>query len=212
MILIDGEQLTISQVVAVARNDEQVRLAAHAKEHMLESYGWVQSIIAAGRPVYGINTGFGIFADQRISPADSNRLTRNLILSHAVATGPALPAEVVRAAMLIRANTLARGNSGVRPAIIDTLLAMLDQDVTPIIPSQGSLGSSGDLAPLSAPAPQPSFRMAERWREGRRQVLSSAAGALGRLVRERHHRGAPGRAPQSGARSPQSIGNPFFAP
>ena len=149
MILIDGEQLTISQVVAVARNGEQVRLAAHAKEHMLESYGWVQGIIAAGRPVYGINTGFGIFADQRISPADSNRLTRNLILSHAVATGPALPAEVVRAAMLIRANTLASGFSGVRPQVAETLLQMLNKQVTPVVPSQGSLGSSGDLAPLS---------------------------------------------------------------
>src|SRR5690606_17211723 len=101
------------------------------------------------KPVYGINTGFGIFADRQISPEDARTLNRNLILSHATATGPELPAEVVRAAMLIRANTLAAGHSGARPELIETLLAMLNQGVTPIIPSQGSLGSSGDLAPLA---------------------------------------------------------------
>jgi histidine ammonia-lyase len=149
MIEIDGNQLTIQQVVAVARNGEQTKLSDYARQHMLQSYAWVQSIVAAGRPVYGINTGFGIFADQRISPSDSNRLTRNLILSHAVATGPALPRELVRAAMLIRANTLASGFSGVRPVVAEILLQMLNADITPVVPSQGSLGSSGDLAPLS---------------------------------------------------------------
>jgi histidine ammonia-lyase len=149
MIQIDGEQLTIPQVVAVARDGEPTLLSDRARERMLKSYDWVRSIVAAGRPVYGINTGFGIFADQPISPADSNRLTRNLILSHAVATGPALPSELVRAAMLIRANTLASGFSGVRPLVAETLVQMLNAWVTPVVPSQGSLGSSGDLAPLS---------------------------------------------------------------
>ena len=149
MLQIDGSSLTIEEVVAVARQDMPVELAAEARRRVVESHDWVQQIVSAGEPVYGINTGFGIFADQRIPPQESAQLSRNLILSHAVATGPDLPEEVVRAAMLIRANTLAIGSSGVRPLIIDTLLQMLNRGVTPLVPSQGSLGSSGDLAPLS---------------------------------------------------------------
>ncbi len=106
-------------------------------------------IVKKGKPVYGINTGFGIFAEKNISPEDSHWLNRNLILSHAVATGPDLDPEIVRAAMAIRANTLAGGFSGARLELIETLLAMLNAGVDPCIPSQGSLGSSGDLAPLS---------------------------------------------------------------
>jgi histidine ammonia-lyase len=149
MIEIDGNQLTLSQIVAVSRQGEHVVLSDNARQQMEQSCAWVREIVAAGRPVYGINTGFGIFADQIISTADSTRLTRNLILSHAVATGPALHRELVRAAMLIRANTLASGFSGVRPVVADTLLQMLNTGLTPVVPSQGSLGSSGDLAPLS---------------------------------------------------------------
>ena len=149
MIEIDGDQLTISQVVAVARGGEGVNLSVLAIQRMNQSQGWVQEIVKDGLPVYGINTGFGIFADQSISSSASAQLSRNLILSHSVATGPALPREIVRAAMLIRVNTLAGGVSGVRPLVAETLLEMLNKGVTPIVPSQGSLGSSGDLAPLS---------------------------------------------------------------
>ncbi len=149
MIEIDGNTLTIAAIVAVARHAEPAGLAADARQRMLTSHAWVSQMVAAGEPVYGINTGFGIFADQRIPPADSARLSRNLILSHAVGAGPELPREVVRAAMLIRANTLAGGYSGVRPVLVETLLEMLNRGVTPVVPSQGSLGSSGDLAPLS---------------------------------------------------------------
>ena len=149
MIEIDGSQLTISDVIAVSRSGELVRLSDSARQRMAQSNQWVEDIIAAQRPVYGINTGFGIFADKRISPQDTARLNRNLIISHAVATGPVLATEIVRAAILIRANTLASGYSGVRPLLVDTLLTMLNKKVTPIVPSQGSLGSSGDLAPLS---------------------------------------------------------------
>jgi histidine ammonia-lyase len=99
--------------------------------------------------VYGINTGFGIFADQRIPRAESARLSRNLILSHSVGRGVRLDTEIVRAALLIRANTLTKGFSGVRLEIVTTLLAMLNKGVTPLVPEQGSLGSSGDLGPLS---------------------------------------------------------------
>ncbi len=146
---IDGTNLTIETVAAVARGGKRVSLAPEARERMERSYSWVREIIASSLPVYGINTGFGVFAEQRIPPAESAQLSRNLILSHAVATGPALPDEVVRAAMLIRANTLASGHSGVRPLLVDTLLEMLNRGVTPRVPSQGSLGTSGDLAPLS---------------------------------------------------------------
>lgn len=148
-IEIDGEHLSLHEVVQVAHGQADVRLAPAARQRVAQSQAWVDEIIARGKPVYGINTGFGIFADKQISPQDTRTLNRNLILSHATATGPELPAEVVRAAMLIRANTLAAGHSGARPELIETLLAMLNKDVTPIIPSQGSLGSSGDLAPLS---------------------------------------------------------------
>lgn len=149
MLQIDGNHLTIEDVMDVARKRVMVELAEEARARMLRSHAWVQEIAAAHEPVYGINTGFGIFAEQRIPPQESALLSRNLILSHAVSTGPNLPMEVVRAAMLIRANTLAIGYSGVRPEIVETLLAMLNHGVTPLVPSQGSLGSSGDLAPLS---------------------------------------------------------------
>jgi len=149
MLTINGNTLTISEVIAIVRYGEGVELTSQAKDNIQQSRAWVRDIIAAGEPVYGINTGFGIFSDRRISAQDSAKLNRNLILSHAVGTGHPLHEEVIRAAMLIRANTLSKGYSGVRLVIVETLLEMLNRGVTPIIPSQGSLGSSGDLAPLS---------------------------------------------------------------
>ncbi len=148
-ITIDGSHLTIEEIVAVARHFAKVRLAPDAKTAVERAHGWVQQIVEKGDPVYGINTGFGIFADHRIPAEDSAKLSRNLILSHAVGTGESLAEEVVRAAILVRANTLAKGFSGVRPAVVETLLALLNKRVTPVVPSQGSLGSSGDLGPLS---------------------------------------------------------------
>ena len=149
MLTIDGHHLTIAEVAAVAREHEPVRLADASRERMLRSHRWVEQILHTGKAVYGINTGFGIFADRRISPEQAAQLSRNLILSHAVGTGDPLPEEVVRAAMLIRANTLALGVSGVRPVVVETLIEMLNHGVTPEVPSQGSMGSSGDLAPLA---------------------------------------------------------------
>ncbi|MCW5878746.1 MAG: histidine ammonia-lyase [Anaerolineales bacterium] len=148
-LIIDGEQLSLADVQRVATARHPVSLAPDALKRMQASHTWLNEIVAAGKPVYGINTGFGIFADKQISPADIAKLNRNLILSHAMGTGPELPTEVVRAAMLIRANTLAAGVSGAKPELVQTLLHMLNKGVTPCIPSQGSLGSSGDLAPLS---------------------------------------------------------------
>ena len=148
-LLIDGNSLTIEDVVAVARQHRPVQLAPAAREKMQISRAYVESLLTPNAPpVYGINTGFGIFADRKVSPADSAQLSRNLVISHAVGTGEPFAEDVARAAMLIRANTLAIGHSGARPALVETLLAMLNAGVHPIVPQQGSLGSSGDLAPL----------------------------------------------------------------
>jgi histidine ammonia-lyase len=150
LITLDGHNLTLSAVAQAARDPQyRFELAAEARERMSQSQAWVEALAERGDPVYGINTGFGAFSERRISLADTRRLQRNLILSHSVGLGEPFADEVVRAAMVVRANTLALGHSGARPAIVDTLLAMLTAGVTPIIPSQGSLGSSGDLAPLS---------------------------------------------------------------
>jgi histidine ammonia-lyase len=149
MIRLGDKTLTIEDVVKVACFNEIAELGPKAKKKVSDSNKLLEKILKAGNPVYGINTGFGIFADRQIKPEESSKLSRNLILSHAVGTGDPLPDVIVRAGMLIRANTLAQGFSGVRQAVIDTLLQMLNKQVIPLIPSQGSLGSSGDLCQLS---------------------------------------------------------------
>ena len=191
-LVLDGHSLTLDDVRRAARSSEQpVELAEDARQRMEQSHVWVEQLIARGQPVYGLNTGFGTFADRNISREDTQRLQRNLILSHAVGAGEPFPNDVVRAAMLIRANALGLGHSGVRPALAETLLAMLNAGVIPVIPSQGSLGSSGDLAPLSHLALTLSTDEADREEESGRawfqgQMLSGkaamAAAGIPRLV------------------------------
>jgi histidine ammonia-lyase len=149
MLILGDHSLTIDEIYSVSRKNETVILGDSAKERIERSYQQLLKLIRSDQPIYGINTGFGIFSDKKIKIEESNQLSRNLILSHAVGTGPLLPVEVTRAAMLVRANTLAKGFSGVRIEVIQTLIDMLNKGVTPAIPSQGSLGSSGDLCPLS---------------------------------------------------------------
>lgn len=149
MIKLGDHPLTLQELADVSRKCEAVELSKAAENRIQESHTRLQRILESGKPVYGINTGFGIFADQRIPESESSKLSRNIILSHAVGTGSLLPVEVVRAAMLVRANTLAKGFSGVRLEVVQTLLAMLNGGVTPQVPNQGSLGSSGDLCLLS---------------------------------------------------------------
>ncbi len=149
MIKIDGNHLTIEEVISVSLQFEKVELTNGARKQINISHDHVAEIVKTGEPVYGINTGFGIFSNKNISFDDIAKLNRNLILSHAVATGVDLPKEVVRAAMLIRANTLASGFSGIQIGLVENLIEMLNKDVIPCVPSQGSMGSSGDLAPLS---------------------------------------------------------------
>jgi histidine ammonia-lyase len=149
MITIGQQPLTIDEIIQVARIKEAVKLGDNAIALVMESNLRLKKIIDSDRPVYGINTGFGIFADKRIQKNEIKKLNRNLILSHAVGVGEPLSDEIVRAAMIVRANTLAKGYSGVRLELINTIIEALNHQVTPIIPSQGSLGSSGDLCPLS---------------------------------------------------------------
>ena len=149
MINLDGNSLTVQDVVSVARDLDSVKLTKSALASIHRSHENLRKILSTGRPVYGINTGYGIFADKIIEHDAIQKLNRNLILSHAVGVGPELDKDIVRGAMLIRANALAKGLSGVRSEIVQTLLSMLNLNVTPCIPSQGSLGSSGDLCQLS---------------------------------------------------------------
>ena len=150
-ILLDGANLSIESLVRVARNtDVPVKLSDAAKSKMEKSRAWVENVQKSGKPVvYGINTGFGSKAIVSITREKLRELQRNLIMSHAAGTGKPLPVEAVRAVMLLRANTLAKGYSGIRVKVVETLLEMLQKDVLPWIPEQGSLGASGDLAPLS---------------------------------------------------------------
>lgn len=149
MIELDGNNLTLDQITDVARNNVVVKISDRGRENIQRARLWLEEIVKSGRPVYGINTGFGIFSDSNIQAHEAAILSRNLIISHAVGTGAYLAEEIVRAAMLVRANTLTKGHSGVRIEIIQTILDMLNKGLTPKVPSQGSLGSSGDLGPLS---------------------------------------------------------------
>ncbi|HEY59455.1 MAG TPA: aromatic amino acid lyase [Anaerolineae bacterium] len=149
MVQLDGHTLSIEEVTRVARNGEKIQLSAKAIAAVKKSHQRLITIIKQKKPVYGINTGFGIFCSKNITIEENKELNRNLILSHAVGVGPFLAPEIVKAAMLVRANTLAKGYSGVRPIVIETLIAMINQDLIPMVKSQGSLGSSGDLCMLA---------------------------------------------------------------
>jgi histidine ammonia-lyase len=148
-ITLDGRSLTIADVVAVARHLAPVSLDPAAVRAVAVSRGAVENAAAAGKTMYGVNTGFGRLAHVRIPPDQARQLQVNLIRSHASGVGDPLSTEAVRAMMLLRANVLVRGTSGVRPALPELLVAMLNQRVHPRVPSQGSVGASGDLAPLS---------------------------------------------------------------
>jgi histidine ammonia-lyase len=144
-----GHDLTFEQLYSVVLTGETVSLSAAAVDRMNASRRVVDELVASGKTAYGINTGFGKLASVRISPEQVRALQVNLVRSHGCGVGPALSQAETRAMMLLRANALAKGLSGVRPVIVETLCAMLNARVHPIIPSQGSVGASGDLAPLA---------------------------------------------------------------
>ncbi len=147
-LVVSGTGLSVEDVVGVARGG-RVRLDQQARVRMIESHSLVKGFVDEGRVVYGVTTGFGRLSQVPVPPKDLETLQRNLLLSHAVGVGSPLPGPVVRAAMLLRSNTLARGYSGARPEVADLLVGMLNNDVVPVVPEKGSLGASGDLAPLA---------------------------------------------------------------
>jgi histidine ammonia-lyase len=144
-----GHDLTIADVVAVARRDVAVGLDRAAERQVQQAAKVVAQIAQGDDPVYGINTGFGDLSTMRIPHDELRALQRNLLRSHAVGVGPPLPEDVVRAVLVLRANTLAAGRSGVRAEVIDLLCDMVNRRVHPVIPRHGSVGASGDLAPLA---------------------------------------------------------------
>jgi histidine ammonia-lyase len=148
-IVLTGADLTIAGVEAVARNGASAVLDAGARERMQEARDVIEALVASGAVVYGVTTGFGDLASVSIEAEDVERLQENLLMSHAAGVGPVFPREVVRAMLLLRANTLALGHSGCRPLIVDRLLEFLGAGIHPVVPEQGSLGASGDLAPLA---------------------------------------------------------------
>lgn len=148
-LALNGHDLTLAAVRGLERGHLPVALDPTARSRMLHSVDTVARAVAHGEPRYGINTGFGAFANQRISSGQVRELQYNLVRSHACGVGAPLPAALVRRLMLLKANSLAAGFSGIRPEVVEVLLALLNHDVLPVIPGRGSVGASGDLAPLA---------------------------------------------------------------
>jgi histidine ammonia-lyase len=148
-VVLTGADLSIADVEAVARHGADAALDVHARERMQEARDVIDSLVADGAVVYGVTTGFGALASTTIPSEDADRLQEHLLMSHAAGVGSPLPREIVRAMLLLRANTLALGHSGCRPVVVDRLLDFLRLGVHPVVPEQGSVGASGDLAPLA---------------------------------------------------------------
>ncbi len=149
VLSIDGNSLTLADISKVAHGKVHVDLSDEAHSQLANSRKVVESMLAERRIVYGITTGFGKFKDVYIPPEDSIKLQRNFLLSHACGVGPSFDAPTVRAIILLRANALAKGYSGIRTRVVRLLLSILNEGVHPVIPEQGSVGASGDLAPLA---------------------------------------------------------------
>jgi histidine ammonia-lyase len=148
-VSVDGRSLTLADVEAVARGDAGVVFDDTARRRVRATRQVVEDILASGAVVYGINTGFGKLADTRISSDQLDQLQMNLLRSHACGVGEPFADDVVRAMLLLRANVLATGHAGCRPEVVDAILALMVSGIHPVVPSQGSVGASGDLAPLA---------------------------------------------------------------
>ena len=149
MLQLNGQKLTLKQIADVASGREQVALSADARARVERACQVVEQIVTEGRAVYGVNTGFGKLSDLNIKRSDLRQLQLNLVRSHSCGLGKPLSEAEARAMLLLRANVLATGFSGARPVVVDTLVSMLERGVTPVIPEKGSVGASGDLAPLA---------------------------------------------------------------
>lgn len=148
-IVIDGNSLTLEDFYRVARGGAPVEMTEAAKKRVIKTRQVLEEFIKTDKAYYGINTGFGALAARRIDKQDLKKLQRNLINSHTAGVGENLPDDIVRGIILLRANVLAKGYSGVRLEVVELLLALLNHNILPLIPSKGSVGASGDLAPLS---------------------------------------------------------------
>jgi len=148
-VALDGESVTAEDLVAVARHGATVTVPESARQAVRESRQRIEDVLESGETVYGVNTGFGELVDERIPPDDIEALQTNLLRSHAAGAGRELTHEEVRAMLAARINTLVKGYSGIRERVIDQLVAMVDEGVVPVVPARGSLGASGDLAPLA---------------------------------------------------------------
>ncbi|MEO0091483.1 MAG: histidine ammonia-lyase [candidate division WOR-3 bacterium] len=149
MILIPKSHLSFQTIRAVAKNQTKVNLNKRSLIKIIDSYSLIKQVAKGKKPIYGVNTGFGALQNILLEKTDIGKLQANLILSHAVGSGNFLEKEIVRIAMFLRANMLAKGYSGVRPQLIELLLDMLNKDIVPLVPETGSVGASGDLAPLA---------------------------------------------------------------
>ncbi len=148
-LALTGAPLTIADVLAVAREQRPVALSDAARGNLQAARAVIEETIEAGQVIYGLNTGFGSLSRQRVEPSGIRDLQRNLIRSHCAGVGPPLPAEIVRAMMLVLAASLSRGHSGVRQELVELIVEALNRGVTPQVPERGSVGASGDLAPLA---------------------------------------------------------------
>ena len=148
-LLVDGASLSLEGFWEVVRGRRPVAFAPAAREAVDRGRGAVDRAVAAGRPVYGVTTAFGALSAQTIPGPQARELQRSLVRSHASGAGPPLSPEIVRGLLLLRANSLAGGHSGVRPVVVERLLDLLNRDLLPFVPEQGSVGASGDLAPLA---------------------------------------------------------------
>lgn len=149
MINLDGESLALDNVWKASRGSEKFHLSDASRERVQASRSYIEGRLKDGDVIYGVNTGFGAFSSVKISSKDIIQLQKNLIRSHSSGVGEPFTHEQTRAIMMLRANALSRGHSGIRPAVIDKILEFLNHDILPVIPQQGSVGASGDLAPLS---------------------------------------------------------------
>ena len=177
-VLLTGAELTVADVESVALGHRGVRLDPGARERVLEARAVIDRLVASGEVVYGVTTGFGSLATTFVPPERARELQERLLLSHAAGVGEPLPTSVVRAMLLLRANTLALGHSGCRPELIERLSGMLERGLHPVVPSQGSVGASGDLAPLAHLA-LPLIGQGRVELDGREQPAAEALAALG---------------------------------
>lgn len=149
ILTLDGKSLTLEQIDNFINNNLKVQLSESSKARVAKARDMIDKWVEEDVVIYGVTTGFGEFANIKISNSDIAKLQKNLIISHSVGVGDPLPPFIIKIMMLLRVNALARGHSGIRPETLDLLIGMINNNIIPLIPSQGSVGSSGDLAPLS---------------------------------------------------------------